>query len=202
MPNWCENRLTIEAKSTTDADFLISAFKDKGDGGRDFSFNSIIPRPESLNIVDGSVTWMAQKYLEAVKNAKTPEEFKKLEEEWREKVKDTDCDAWGNSDKDINFGKGYDAFVKYAQTVSKNISEFGFPNWHNWSMKNWGVKWDASSTQLTQCGNMLIFEFETAWSAPTPVFEYIAEHFADHIESMSVNCVEEGCGYYLNEQYI
>jgi hypothetical protein len=202
MPNWCKNRIEIEAKSAADADFLISAFKGKEDEGSDFSFNSIIPRPKQLSIVQGSVTSMARKYLEAVENAKTPEELKKLEEEWREEVKDTDCDEWGGSDEDINFGKGYDAFVKYAQAVAKNISEFGSPTWYEWSIKNWGTKWDASSTQLTQRGDMLIFEFKTAWSAPIPIFEYIAEHFADHIESMSVNCVERGCGYYLDEQYI
>ena len=190
MPNWCENRLTIEAKSAADADFLISAFKDKGNGERDISFNSILPRSKSLSIVHGSVTSMAQEYLKAIESAKTPEKLKRVENEWRIKTKNTVCHEWNDSNEAINFGEGYDAFVKYAQAVAKNISEFGFPTW------------DASSTQLTQHGNMLIFEFKTAWSAPTPIFEYIAEHFADHIKSMSVNCIEEGCGYYLNEQYI
>lgn len=202
MPNWCENRLTIEAKSAADADFLISAFKDKGNGERDISFNSILPRSKSLSIVHGSVTSMAQEYLKAIESAKTPEKLKRVENEWRIKTKNTVCHEWNDSNEAINFGEGYDAFVKYAQTVAKNISEFGFPTWHEWSIKNWGTQWDASSTQLTQHGNMLIFEFKTAWSAPTPIFEYIAEHFTDHIKSMSVNCIEEGCGYYLNEQYI
>lgn len=199
MPNWCSNRLTIEAKSDKDAEFLISAFKldDK-----DFSFNAIIPRPKELNIIEGSVTSMARDYLLEASCASTPEQLKKLKEKWCVKAKFVSCDEFTGFDDDAKFGRGYEAFIKYVNVVADNISRFGHPTWYDWNIKNWGTKWDASSAELTQKGKVLIFEFETAWSPPVPVFEYIAEHFADHIESMTVNCVEEGCECYLNERYI
>lgn len=199
MPNWCSNRLTIEARSEKDAEILISAFKldDK-----DFSFDAIIPRPKELNIVEGSVTSMAKDYLSEASQASTPEQLKKLKEKWRVKAESVNCDEFTGFDDDAKFGRGYEAFIKYANVVADNISRFGHPTWYNWSVENWGTKWDASSVKLTQKGKVLIFEFKTAWAPPVPVFEYIAEHFADHIESMTVNCVEEGCECYLNERYI
>lgn len=199
MPNWCSNRLTIEARSEKDAEILISAFKLDD---RDFSFNAIIPRPKELNIIEGSVTSMAKDYLSEASQASTPEQLKELKEKWRIKAAFASCDEFTGFDDDAKFGRGYEAFIKYANVVADNISRFGYPTWYDWNVKNWGTKWDASSVELTQKGKLLIFEFETAWAPPVPVFEYIAEHFAGHIESMTVNCVEEGCECYLNERYI
>lgn len=196
MPNWCSNRLTIEAKSDKDAEILISAFKL---GDRDFSFNAIIPRPKELNILQGSVTSLAKEYLLETSIA-DPKLLERINKRWRSKTKLVHCDDPFSDD--IRFGEGYEAFLKYVKAVAENISKFGHPNWFGWSMENWGVKWDASSSKLTQKGKVLIFEFETAWAPPVPVFEYIAEHFADHIDGMTVNCVEEGCECYLNERYI
>ena len=50
----------------------------------------------------------------------------------------------------------------------------GKANWYDWSVDNWGTKWDidgcmslsVSDNGLTLCANML-----TAWSPPTGVFD-------------------------------
>ena len=83
------------------------------------------------------------------------------------------------------------------------MAEYGYPTWYNWSLANWGVKWDASSPELTKRGEKnLIFEFSTPWAPPIPVFEFIAKKFDQNIKFMSVESVEEGNDIFFNETYI
>ena len=202
MPNWCENRLKIETNTKEDAEILISAFRNNEDN-KVFSFNSIIPRPKKLDILEGSVTVRAQKYLEEKKLAKNDKQLKELEKKWREEMKDANCDEFGEEDEDYKFGKGYEAFLKYSDAVAKNLAEYGYPTWYNWSLANWGVKWDASSPELTKRGEKnLIFEFSTPWAPPIPVFEFIAKKFDQNIKFMSVESIEEGNDIFFNEVYV
>ena len=187
MPNWCENRLKIETNTKEDAEILISAFRNSEDN-KVFSFNSIIPRPKSLDILEGSVTVRAQKYLEEKKLVKNDKQLKELEKKWREEMKDADCDEFCEEDKE--FGKGYEAFLKYSDAVAKNLAEYGYPTWYNWSLANWGVKWDASSPELTKRGEKNL------------IFEFIAKKFDQNIKFMSVESVEEGNDIFFNEVYV
>lgn len=39
--------------------------------------------------------------------------------------------------------------------------------WYEWSIKNWGTKWNASEAEIIETeGEELIYKFETAWSPP------------------------------------
>ena len=200
MPNWCSNTVEITAKTEQDADFLISAFKFKD---QDFSFNSFIPIPKELNVVCGTVTSMAKDYIKELALATTKEALKKLEEKWRKEAKDVDCNAFRSNDENsVSFGRGYEAFIKYADAISKNIANFGYPTWLEWSYANWGTKWDVTDPTIIKKGNQIEIEFDTAWSPPIPIFEYISEHFANHIECMVVKCVERGCRINFSQKYI
>lgn len=183
MPNWCSNTLYIQAKTDKDAEILISAFKGKDDDGKEtcFSFNSIIPRPSSLDITSGSITNMAERYLSEIKEAKSPSDLKELEIKWQKEAENLSTD----------FGEGYEAFLKYADVVSKNIEEHLHPSWYEWNCANWGTKWDASHTKLTREGNLLTFDFFTPWGPAYEVLIHIAEHFNSHINSMELEYAVE-----------
>jgi hypothetical protein len=60
------------------------------------------------------------------------------------------------------------------------LQRIGFSNWYDWSIANWGTKWNASRPEVydasTDCGNVEIF-FQTAWCAPLPVFLRIKDMF-------------------------
>ena len=56
------------------------------------------------------------------------------------------------------------------------IAKTGFADWYDWSIANWGTKWNAYDHQrLTDSA----IYFETAWSAPTPVLEAMAAKFPE-----------------------
>lgn len=62
--------------------------------------------------------------------------------------------------------------------------EPGVVCWYSWNVDNWGTKWDAYSFDdeaMTMRpyseGYQLYVIFQTAWSAPTPVFEALETKF-------------------------
>ena len=59
---------------------------------------------------------------------------------------------------------------------AKNKAEFGYETWYDWSLDNWGTKWDACEVDvLEQTDNSIRLAFDTAWSPPIPFFEAMYE---------------------------
>lgn len=61
----------------------------------------------------------------------------------------------------------FSLFIKYLQAWKK----YGCFNWYDWNCKYWGTKWNAYQTTINPDGVI----FDTAWSAPHPVIEALAE---------------------------
>ena len=85
-------------------------------------------------------------------------------------------------------------------TEEKKI--YGKNNWYDWSIENWGTKWNAYS--FSRDGNTI--GFQTAWSAPHPILAeltgmfpgvYITHEWAD--EDIGQNC---GAREYLNGETV
>ena len=79
-----------------------------------------------------------------------------------------------------------------------SLQVYGETTWYEWRCANWGTKWNA----YDQTGGDGWLTFETAWSAPHPVIDKLAEMFpqvkithkwAD--EDYGNNC---GCRVYVN----
>jgi hypothetical protein len=50
------------------------------------------------------------------------------------------------------------------------INEIRFPNnWYNWSIENWGTKWNAYDTHVNRGEKETKLTFFTAWEKPDPV---------------------------------
>lgn len=74
--------------------------------------------------------------------------------------------------------------------------EYGHDNWRNWSLANWGTKWNASEAGIEVF--LLAFErvkytFSTAWSPPLPIIEALAERFPKL--KFSLKYYECGCAF-------
>ncbi|NMG64339.1 hypothetical protein GPA19_05190 [Azoarcus indigens] len=53
-------------------------------------------------------------------------------------------------------------------------------NWHRWNSKKWGTKWNAYKLSIVEDEpGKLVFQFDTAWSSPTPILDVIAEWFPE-----------------------
>lgn len=54
------------------------------------------------------------------------------------------------------------------------VLRYGYPSWYEWRCDKWGTKWNAYDVELIDDN---IVEFDTAWAAPFPVIERLAELF-------------------------
>lgn len=62
-------------------------------------------------------------------------------------------------------------------------------DWYNWNLANWGTKWDANIIDWDRGGdNELSIYFESAWSPPTALYEFLTE------EGWEVDAVYHECG--------
>ena len=201
MPAFCKNLLTIETKSEEDAEFLLSKFISYERYGKSFlSFESLIPRPNEVCISCGNVSFLAENFLFA-KDAGEDEES--LKGRFADEVKDYNFDTQDIDDQNYpKFGEGYDGFVKYAEAYKNNIAKYGAPTWYEWSLKNWGTKWDAIDVKLKRDKTTLSFEFDTAWTPPVLIFEYIANTFKDNIKSMLAQSGKKNSFGYFEKKYI
>ncbi|MBQ7152683.1 MAG: hypothetical protein IJR83_01940 [Clostridia bacterium] len=57
---------------------------------------------------------------------------------------------------------------------SAERQQYGKNNWYDWSIEHWGTKWNAYNTDFRPQSGTLVFW--TAWSAPHPVLEALAQN--------------------------
>ena len=153
MPNWCSNRVTVWSDNTSD----MQEFKElvKGENGRPFSFNSIIPMPEELQTVQSPVRIMTEEEIE---------EYKKE-----------------HSDSEWMIGT-LPITQEYSDELD---AKYGDNNWYDWCINNWGVKWDCADGTITEefADLALTYRFDTPWGPPQEIYNYLEARFPEiHIQ--------------------
>lgn len=53
------------------------------------------------------------------------------------------------------------------------------PNWYDWRMNNWGIKWDVEAHLVYESEQMLIYEFDSPWGPPDLWVKNVALMFPD-----------------------
>lgn len=66
-------------------------------------------------------------------------------------------------------------------------------DWYEWSIQNWGTKWNAYSDEVLEEDR--IVKFDTAWSHPYPVIEALSKKHPDHV--IEVAYADEDLGFNL-----
>lgn len=65
-------------------------------------------------------------------------------------------------------------------TAVENLHKYDAPTWYEWSINNWGTKWNAygyeKGTDYSKSENLW---FQTAWSAPHPILQKLSEMYPD-----------------------
>lgn len=187
MPNWVTNYLTIKIKD-------IDLVADK-DGNVDF--NRLIPMPMELeNTISGGdiEDCMAYQYL----NTHTKKEFveskyfrknyakltksmeknkmlSKLLSRIRENPKCFESEFYNKSD----YNHTPESVGQYYLDLEQ---KYGYINWYDWSIANWGCKWNASSCdEIHTTEDTVCFMFSTPWGTPNVWLEKLAENIHFHL---------------------
>lgn len=206
MPNWVANHITIQGENANKVlRSLLTERKDENEAGFgfDFDFNKIISMPESLQIESGSSTNScvemyltsinpfvgyygenkigADEYLEiyhAVQASKLYGQFNDRlpEEEIRKREKETSI--WNGTNDIRKLTK--DEVLDYGKTAVNNVLTYGAMDWYDWSIKNWGTKWNACRTQIPDTETAEVY-FDTAWSPVPQILLALTERYPDCI---------------------
>lgn len=75
-----------------------------------------------------------------------------------------------------------------------NKAKYGFANWYDWRLANWGTKWDATEVCfIDEDEDYVQIRFDSAWCPPTEFFEWYAQQHPDVVFLNQYD--EEGCGF-------
>lgn len=74
-----------------------------------------------------------------------------------------------------SFGDGDKQAALEAQQAS-NIRKYGYKDWYDWNVANWGTKWDVSLESLERVdANTLTASFESAWAPPLEAYNRLLD---------------------------
>ncbi|TGT76739.1 MULTISPECIES: hypothetical protein [unclassified Mesorhizobium] len=81
----------------------------------------------------------------------------------------------------------YPGCIERARKMALCIGETGYKSWYDWSIANWGTKWNSYDFEQVS-EEPFQFTFDTAWDFPEPVFEALARRYPTlHFECVSFN---------------
>lgn len=175
MPNWCSCGLII-----TGTPEKIKVFK--GEMGDKFTFGTFFPRPEvlgeihdGLKVVDGVVC-----------------------HHWRERTERIETIEEGGL---IHIETRVSYIPVSPDELAKLAREYGALSWYDWSLANWGTKWDVgnNSKLLQESDEMLHLTFDTAWSPPVEFLEKLSRRFPTMV--FDLGYAEGGIGFYGHCQF-
>lgn len=190
MPNHVENVVNMQGDEQQIRK-MLEAIQNETFGMGTLDFNKITPMPESLMIECGSRTERGVKaYLEFLEtytmslpalDSLDHLGYVPLESEqaFLQQHSEIQPDEW-----------------ELGRKAFRNLQRYGATTWYDWSIKNWGTKWNAygydAGTDYSERENL---RFQTAWSAPHPVLEKLSEMYPNIVfvhqwadEDLGANC--------------
>ena len=161
MPNWCENIVSFSgaAKDLEKLKKLI------GTDEQPISFQKIKPMPQALDMDSGSsilgyeVVYgdvekvLGYPWVKAAGITTREELIRHLEKERPE-------------------------YLEAAEQYKSNIDRYGFRDWYDWRIANWGTKWDVEANDIQVVDDnpgYLSLAFFTAWSPPEGIYDALLE---------------------------
>jgi len=72
--------------------------------------------------------------------------------------------------------------------------KYGKKNWYDWSLANWGTKWNSCDTSFERVSDTTAFYmFITAWSPPTGIYESIGNIYSGQVKDCPAVYVDWHC---------
>lgn len=120
-----------------------------------FDFNKIIPMPDELQVVSGSIENIAVEMAIRLydKNGEAYQEYHQYSDE------DFENRRKNYTESDLELA---DIGLKYLS----NAVKYNASNWYIWCNRNWGTKWNSYKLNVI---NKDCITFQTAWAPPVPV---------------------------------
>jgi len=164
----------------------------EGNDEETLDFNRIIPMPETLKCTTAGSG--ANLGIELLTGKPQPCIFagfgshSYLDSQWIQELGIANIDelrAWAEKERPDAIEAGKAAIAAHRET--------GFYDWYDWSVANWGTKWNSYHFSIDNddiAPDGLSFRFDTAWAFPRPIFEKLARMFPTL--QFECTCFDEG----------
>ena len=171
MPNWCYNEIRAKC-SEEEAKQIMEEIK--GPNG-DVDYNSIIPMPITIPNYTVDETFLLECLAAfcTIQNVPWPK---------MSIVKDLYMKNMYSSyinKKYVVSRQQHDIMYLIGQLVYYNLTTNGYLSWYDWHLNNWGVKWNASNSEVDQYDGDLIISFDSPWWTPNRVLEQLSKKHPD-----------------------
>lgn len=170
------------------------------------------------NHIQNQITAPAE-VIDAITRGYTPEEIQSYKDEIEE-LRERDLTDWFTAERKESALKAQEA--EAVKMLTAKITDFnmvipqpvnietggcsgkhepGIICWRDWSIKNWGTKWNGYQPEIehNEDGTAQL-RFETAWSHPVPVIEALSTMFPE--AEIQVSYADEDLGYNLGKYEI
>lgn len=190
MPNHFMSKIHLEGDQKRIQEMLEYIKYDDGDIGS-LDCNKIIPMPESLNLVSGSIEWESiGAYLSKVNpiNTDFPIDDKLSFEEFNKILHILDdvigfrhlCTIMSyqtiTHNANARFRMSADEFIDLGAKYVSNLLKYGATSWYFWCCDNWGSKWGAYDAEPFVNNTMT---FKTANAPIIPVISKLGSMYPD-----------------------
>lgn len=177
MPNWCENdRYIYGARRGEIADAI------QGSEGV-IDFEKIVPMPAELKeTTKGSVSSEAEILLGWSTGSNM------LDWAW---VKDAGVTTI--EELKAYLVKRTPELPAIAEKMRALREQTGYSDWYEWSVANWGTKWNVAGGDHVDRGSRIRLTFSTAWSPPKPIVMALSEKYPT--SKFSLRFYECGMGF-------
>ena len=167
MPNHISNKLTVSGSAERVKEIILFLIRENDQIGEEFfDFNRIVPMPKGIDIESSSDGDLGMGGL-LYRGARSYQ-YGSLHIEWEK--------AMANAPEK----RRADALALGKQYLL-NIANHGAKCWYEWSIKNWGTKWNAYDLAygVAPDGKQVVFNFNTAWSGVPELMSKLVEKFPD-----------------------
>lgn len=192
MPNHVTNKIEITSANAKEAIDFMRTQKSE------FDFNKVIPMPETLNVESGSRTDAALAYAlsEGFKAVLTVNQIGKyFEDEFFTSKEDVVIRDLTTAKRLIDDNsETSESLLKLGKKIISNVDNHGAKTWYQWSIPNWGTKWNAYEITIKE--NQVTFD--TAWNTPVIVLEAWIAKFK---LSCTVKAFDEGHNFWFIKNY-
>lgn len=196
MPNNTSCHLIVRGNHSD-----IESLKSQHIAEETINFSSIIEMPEALkNTTEDSARMFGKELMENNVSAR-----KRIFSIAKEKGVYVDDENMSHGDLmalalDVN-----PEIVFEGLDAMRCLEEYGASSWYDWSINNWGTKWDAydGAYELTpdpeKDQSVMDMYFYTAWSPASPVISALAEKYPN--VEFTHHFLDEGGGFAGTEVY-
>ena len=73
----------------------------------------------------------------------------------------------------LSSGEKVEQCFSFFNIISPADLEAYTKNWYDWNRENWGTKWEACEPALETNVGMVEYTFNTAWSPPVPIMDWL-----------------------------